>query len=45
MPKTYLISILENRIERLENKVEEQGKFIKLLQWHNKEKNKREVSF
>lgn len=31
------ITILEQKILRLEERVEEQGKFIKLLQWQNKE--------
>lgn len=39
------ITILENRIVRLEDKVEEQAKLIKLIQWQNREINKKEVSF
>ncbi|MDP2651183.1 MAG: hypothetical protein Q8O98_01180 [bacterium] len=34
------ITILETKITRLEIKVEEQGKLIKLLQWQIKEQNK-----
>lgn len=32
------ITILENRIKKLENKAEDQGKLIKLLQWQLKER-------
>lgn len=33
------ITIMENRIERLETKVQEQGRLIKLLQWQLKERD------
>jgi len=37
------LTILERRVERLEVKVEEQAKLIKLLQWQNKELSKKGI--